>query len=1696
MNLKNLTLTIFIIFTVISTKAKGDSLYGSDWLIQGQPYYKTKIWQTGFHRIDYTKLTASGIPLSIFLPQNIQLFFRGNQQNIYVSDQNNNNTFDNGDYIEFWGQRNEGFLDKDLYTPVQSQVNPYYNLFSDTCSYFLTASPTGPYKRITNSPAIPAGTSQLYTTTQHLNVFSHEYSNGYGSNDGQRNYAADSRFSYGDGWYDQTRQQHTYTIDLQKTYTNYPQGRVELRINNHNSRPLKLEITASNENGISEILGTTGDIGPYENVVFIDSIENNLILSAGTVKITIKTLTNAAFNTAYLKFSYNQLLNTTAAERVFYTKNISVSDQSYEFSLFPENPAVYDITDSTNIAIVPSGIINKNLTFNLAQAVAERKIFLRNADKYFTPSDFTSARVLPQYKTVQPYSSSDSIYIILSHEALMQRTADYENPVRAYSNYRASAAGGKFDTLLVTFDELCNNYNYGERSPLAVRKFLQYMAQDMIHIPDYLFIIGKGVSIACSPDGYEDYYRKVSPEKQTIPNFIPPMGNPGSDILYSAGLGNLNPNIPLISTGRVAAITPNDVAAYLDKIIVSENQPQDELWHKQLLHLSGGKDVGQIKTFRSYVNAWGKIAEGDYWGAKATTYSKTSINATQIFDVSQEVNNGVKLLTFFGHSGQDATDITIGYVDDPVYNYHNQDKYPMIILNGCLAGNIFDVNTFGESWIKSPNRGAISVLGLTDDGYDLTLQNYTTTWYLKQFADSTYSNKSLGEIHKEVSRQFLSNNTDLQSVAQTQQMLLQGDPAHILFKPQLPDYQISDAQLFIKRLDKNKDPITAITDSFEIDMLVKNLGKTDLHKLLIPVRVTRTLPDGTIIKYATKTYLPVNFTDTLRFVIYTTGVNSFGNNSFYVELDFDNKIRELLDNNNTARISIFLQQSGVNCLYPREFSIVNGTKTNFIAQSTDLLTSAKDYIFEIDTAWNFSSPYKQTQAVTAVSLPSINDYPLIAGLDSVVYYWRVHYKDLASSVDTIFGTSSFIHIPNGNPGWAQAQFPQFLKNTNSYGLSTDISAKTWNFDKRSIDIKVRTQVDDYGKTYLSINKIPHIYNGNQRFYWETTPSGVLALAFKKSTIESYTIFGEKLHPNGSVNLYLRGSNTNGFLTDNFLEDTVQQSRYGFTKAYLDSIKTGDYVLFFTSADAQIASWGRGLKNRLIQQGATKVNYIKNGYPYIFLYKKDAGVLAEITADTTDDQLAFSTPIGLDTSIIVQYNKGTITSTKIGPASSWKNLYRKVITDHQTDSWKFNICGYTLGNRKDTLWTGIPVDGMDISTLADASIYTYIGLEAMITDTSGSIPTPPNLDHWIVTYDNNIPEGILSVNTNDTPVILNKNYQEGEQLKVVYNFKNITNTAFKSPLIVQYVTKSINNGTTFIKYDTIKTVLAAQSSITQTHYFDTQGYVGDVNFQIFINPHLQPEEYYTNNVLVISGKVIRNTFNPLLEVTFDGAKIMDGDIVSPSPLIHITISDFNKFLRKTDTTGIKILIKKDGCASCSFEQIPMNSPEIRFIPESTNNKYHVEYKPKNLSDGRYIIAVQASDAVGLESGINPYQVRFEVINKSTITNFYPYPNPFTDHTRFVFTLTGSEIPDELKITIMTVSGIVVKEILQNEIGPIRIGNNMTQYAWDGKDQFGDKLANGVYLYKVQINSQGSQIEHRASGGDQAFKNNIGKIVILK
>jgi hypothetical protein len=281
---------------------------------------------------------------------------------------------------------------------------------------------------------------------------------------------------------------------------------------------------------------------------------------------------------------------------------------------------------------------------------------------------------------------------------------------------------------------------------------------------------------------------------------------------------------------------------------------------------------------------------------------------------------------------------------------------------------------------------------------------------------------------------------------------------------------------------------------------------------------------------------------------------------------------------------------------------------------------------------------------------------------------------------------------------------------------------------------------------------------------------------------------------------------------------------------------------------------------------------------------------------------------------------------------------------------------------------------------------------------------------------------------------------------------------------------------------------------------TSKFLGLNTLYVEVNPDDdQPEQYHYNNFAFMQFYVAADTLNPLMDVTFDNMHILNNDIVSSRPEIVIKLKDESKWLLLNDTSVISVKVRYPGVAEP--QKISFNNDTLRFISaqSSSDNTATINFKPYFKEDGTYELIVTGKDASNNKAGEFEYKVAFQVINKPMISNMLNYPNPFTTSTAFVFTITGSEVPQNIRIQILTITGKVVREITKEELGPLRIGRNITEFKWDGTDQYGQKLGNGVYLYRVVTNLNGKSLDKYTSKQDDTdkyFNKGYGKMYLMR
>ncbi|MBN1780647.1 hypothetical protein JW948_05935 [bacterium] len=191
---------------------------------------------------------------------------------------------------------------------------------------------------------------------------------------------------------------------------------------------------------------------------------------------------------------------------------------------------------------------------------------------------------------------------------------------------------------------------------------------------------------------------------------------------------------------------------------------------------------------------------------------------------------------------------------------------------------------------------------------------------------------------------------------------------------------------------------------------------------------------------------------------------------------------------------------------------------------------------------------------------------------------------------------------------------------------------------------------------------------------------------------------------------------------------------------------------------------------------------------------------------------------------------------------------------------------------------------------------------------------------------------------------------------------------------------------------------------------------------------------------------QDTAPPEISLQIENQPYTQNCYVSNQPSISIILRDESG----VDIRPGKIIIELNG----------QTQNESHFsIPDSLNDQRHVvvTYRP-SLKAGDHGLLIMASDIHGNVQ--DPQLFRFSVSDNFQIRFLGNYPNPFKHETTFVYTLTNAASEASLKI--FTVSGRLIRLFDHYELA----APDYHEVIWDGTDDFGNEVANGVYFFELK------------------------------
>lgn len=1640
---KLIILTLF----VSAIAAKAQTPYGNDWINFSQSYYKIKVSKKGIYRLNYNMLNQKISNLNTINPKNFQLFKNGKEVAIYVQGESDN-SFDNTDFIEFYGEGNDGKLDKDLYPINESQPHQYYSLFTDTAAYYLTVTINTTGKRIENFKASKVGlTAQPYIIQESLGVFTETYYPGKYI----IAHMSLSDYQEGEGFLGNLNwkgNQQTRTLSTPQLYTSvaapainfetYVAGRSDAdsphpqRMNHH----LRISINNGNSTFIKKdtlfkgyaVIRTNFKLNPNElgqNTQVIYESVNDLNMSAEATDY------QAA---AFAKITYPRLPNLQNSENLDFYLPISAQSRLLNFSNNNKTlPIIWDITNNQRIVGEISG---SNASFVISSSSDQQNLFLTDSISFNSP-ELTKVEIT----NLNPNTFNHD-FIIITNKRLLSSAQNY-------AAYRQQTG---YNPLIITTEQLYEQFYYGIHHPLAIKNFAKYLLQYASTKPKYLLLLGKGLenNLIRSSQGLSD-------------DLVPTFGSPPSDDLLTARI-NTSSLAPAFVTGRIGAKNNEEVEIYLQKLKTYEQYP-NALWRKKFIHISGGANLSENISWANYQTNMFNMAKAAPFGADTVNFSKNvtlPVSSNQKQQIVNEINKGAALLSFLGHGAHQATEINFGDAED----LNNSNRLLTYLVNGCTTGNTYIYEpSLGEKLFFAPEKGAIGWIGTSSEGVASYLSNFSSIFYQNAF--TTNYGVSVAEAMKFTKKQY-ENAGDAINVMHTTQYTFQGDPALKFYNPSKPDFSIENQDLFV-----SPSNVTALDENFKIGINIKNIGKAIEQPLKIALE--RTLPDNSVINYpAITTTTPIYNHDIVYFSINHNDISSAGMNRFKVTLDPDNSFDEFAKTNNVATFEYFLAANGVNIIYPKTYAIVSQTNPELITQSNNLLIKNANYIFEIDTVKTFNSPWKKTNQITANFMAKWQA-PLL-GINNQVYYWRTR-LDLDLDKGGAWQESSFTYSHEIHDGWNQSHYQQYNNGTFT-SLELNNATKKLEFAKTAYATMIQTRGDDAPtsdeRTYRS-------NPGGRLGYLSYEFVGFTLIAKNPSTMSTFNYpSAYNVENDDGAGKYYSGQ---------FYYDTNNPVAVDSLIAHLNRIPQGFKVMGFNGRGINLSALPQAALDAFKSVGVIGIGNIDAGEPYMFWgVKGDApGTAIEKTADYSLSESARGQQIKFDVVYSYPLTKGSLVTTPAGPATKWYSAeFETVLTGN--DIATFDLIGYDKAGNKTILETNMPGSSIDLSAY-DAKDFPKMAIRANFTDTKDR--TPAQIKKWRFIYDE-VPE--TTINPDIAYNLYKSKIQEGDSIKLDLGFQNLSKYTSDSIRVAYTLTKPDRTSIT----NTVRELgkLNANTNETVSIKLPTLGLVGNNLLKVDFIPKNQNDSYAFNNFIQQEITVTKDNKEPTVDVIFDGKHIMNGEIVSAKPTINISLSDENPFILLTDTTAITVYLKTDNGAS---KRIAYSSGQLNFTPGTSinGNKASVTYKPLHLDDDVYTLVVEARDASGNRNSTNDYTINFEVVNEASVSNFYPYPNPFSTAMKFVFTLTGDKVPHLIKVQIMTISGKIVREVFKEELGHLRIGNNISDFTWDGTDMYGDKLANGVYFYKVTVEDDNhNNLKHRKTSGDQYFKKNIGKIYLMR
>lgn len=1669
-----------------SVTIENPSFSGGYWYDPNKNYFKLYIKKEGVYRVTYDELIAAGVPLGTNTPiDKIELFANEETVPIDIVD-NGDQIFNSGDYFQFVG------------FPPPPSANSYLNIYNKSNVYWFSYQSDSTGNHYNNISGYPQGFSKTYYSSKHVLHFERDtlYERlGYSSTE-QVDYWL---------WQKATAQGGQSIFGFEDFFDQFPNKTIDsnwvkLRIGMHGmtnnvwcspDHKAYIEIT-DQEIGIHEWDGQEATI--FEKMFYVSNDSINIFPTGNRLNVWVTGENcNPPFNNDEIRINWYEFE---------YWRRLRASTNHFDFKSHDEGVIRFWMTQwlrQNSKIYIPEKrklITNAVITNDPNKSV----IFMDTASvgtEYFCVADdyyLTVDSIVADQSSNLRNTANGADYIIIYHnkfESIAQQLDILRRntfPDENIPNARVK---------MVEVHEIYDEFSGGLLDPYALNKFVKYAFYNWAQAaPSYVVLIG---------DMSYDY-REILPTSRknyipSIPYFSFTYGQAASDNMIVAVVGT--DVVPDLAIGRISIETVAEGNIMMDKL---RNYPDDpgKKWKQNVLAVASGLSYEDQLNF-GFNDASIELCEA--------FVEPQGFQCTKIFnfpepehiqyqgggpEIREAINEGTVLVNYYGHGGGFQWDL-IFTVDD-IYLLENEGRLPLILSVTCYTSHFDNQDVFGEIFNKIEGKGSIGFFGSTG----LTYWGVAKAMNREIFKDIfSFRNYIVGKA-------FLNAKTRIPgSGVYASQIALQtylGDPVTKLALPEYPDFEISSSGISLT------PPNPIIGDTISVGLVINNWGTNFLTDSVTVELFANSADTSYQIGITKRPNFP--YRDSLAF---TWIPNKGGLYELTAVVNGDDAIMEEDHSDNEAsELFLIFNISEPNIVKPIDgYSTTAGSLEFVFADIGHYLRKDLTYYIEIDTSMDFQNPIITTPALSPAGAHLTWQSP---NLPVGTYFWRARIFD--GNQFGNWGPIKSFSIMSSNPKEGYYAHADILQSFESYNINYSDSAQSLRLNTTPLpprpsnktflnNIVISPALADSLKLTALTTDGTYLYFANIEWIERVRLGGDgLSRIYRVGTGNNGTTEGFFYGP--FSDFYDKVSNTLVYYDGHIYvptERSHQLTRINVTTEVIDTVQIPPGLLRYENTTTNngpvlLCSDGQYFYNLTLQDifGNRKYTlrtldpsnnfelakpdmqlsgssyegfsgfFVHDEYIYVtetlnanFMrrIRLEDGFFEEEwiavqpfqayyawTYDWEHDNIYAS--VYRASGFIPKFAKfageyvdanGSVTTAPVGPAAWWNDLEYDLVNPSPTGDYRADLLGFnTLTKTWDTVQVNIP-NQMSLSEIK-ADEYSSLKLSFSLTDSSFTTVEPMELKSVHISY--HPLSDVYFVRDDlqfDPDTVL-----QGFPISMFFKGRSYGDLPADSVDLKFYL-----NGLDSIIYTSQVSIPVNGTSEQVSYVIPSDRLLFENEIRAF-GESSQRELFYFNNLIDNRFFVARDSVRPLFKVTFDGEEIIDGDIISSSPQVMIVLEDNSPL--PLDTSYFTIV----------HNNIPLHftDPDINYeYTPYPNSKATILWEPE-LEDGRHTLEILAKDASGNFFDSTSSRTVFNVFSEEDLREVYNYPNPFASETHFTFELRGTELPDEVLIRVYTIAGRLIRDI-KIPSSTLKIGFN--KIAWNGRDEDGDEIANGLYFYKV-------------------------------